>query len=73
MCLATIFSVACWPQPESRAFVDVETFLADSETTYKECMKAIEFGTHVHFQSGDQQSNRKAIFVHEGCWFEIEL
>ena len=73
LCLAAILAVAWWTQSESRASVAVETFLADSETTYKECMKAIEFGTQVHFQSGDQESNRKAIFVHEGCWFEIEL
>ena len=73
LCLATILSVAWWTQSESRASVAVETFLAGSETTYKECMKAIEFGTQVHFQSGDTESNRKSIFVHEGCWFEIEL
>ena len=73
LCLATILSVAWWTQSESRASVAVETFLAGSEKTYKECMTAIEFGTQVHFQSGDKESNRKSIFVHEGCWFEIEL
>ncbi len=58
LCLATILLVAWWTQSESRASVAVETFLTDSETTYKECMKAIEFGTQVHFQSGGQESNR---------------
>lgn len=73
LCLATILSVASWPHSESRGSVAIETFLVSSETTYKECMNAIEFGTQVHFQSVDKESNRKSIFVHQGCWFEIEM
>ena len=41
LCLATILSVASGPHLESRASVAVETFLAGSETTYKECMKVV--------------------------------